>query len=153
VLLCVAVFVAVCVAVFGRVYPIGFDESECYSVYCSVCCSVLQCLLRYVLQCVAGCTSLDLMRAARARGKFAFVSSKPCVAVCCSVSQCVAVLQCVKNSVSCNVCPALQCIAVCVAVCAAVCVAVCIAVSYHVLEIRCCVMQVLCCSVLQCVLQ
>jgi len=78
----------------------------------------------------------------------------PCVAVCCSVLQCVAigVLQCV--AVCCSAIHGkcllsfcvLQCVAMCCNVlqCVVVCCSVCVAVSYSVLQ-----RVVMCCIVLQ----
>jgi len=60
--------------------------------YCSACCSVVPC--RAILQCVAVCCSVS-----------------QCVAVCCSVVPCRAILQCV--AVCCSV---SQCVAVCCSV-------------------------------------
>jgi len=83
----------------------------CLAVYCgvlqcvahcvAVCCSVLQTLLQCVAHCVAVCCialSHELLQEV----------SMQYVAVCCSVLQCVVVLQCV--AVCCSV---LHCVAVC----------------------------------------
>ena len=108
-----------------------------------------------------------------------FISHYPCVAVCCSVLQCVAVTWIMHTAAHCNTllhvavtrdsfvshypcvavcCSVLQCVAVCCSVlqCVAVCCSVlqCVAVCCSVLQcvaVCCCVLQyvAVCCSVLQ----
>ena len=74
---------------------------QCVAPCVAVCCSVLQTLLQCVAHCVAVCCivlSHELLQEV----------SMQYVAVCCSVLQCVVVLQCV--AVCCSV---LHCVAVC----------------------------------------